>query len=234
MSTGEEAWPRGVNITLNAGAFRRPCDECRRRVTRGQTLRGGGRFRFPWLTRFGHFTTMLSRRAFQMLAPAAALELSLTIVPRVAGALPSRELFTLARNTNANVLRYAVRTGKDGRLDGRNPIEAYWLMLAENGRREELTWTERRFAYGFSSTATDQGCILRLTACPERELRVRAVDGGYRAEVTIAKQPTALKRIFVFAESHALFPNVRYVEISGTNASGQLVSERLLPQRVSR
>jgi len=177
---------------------------------------------------------MLSRRAFQMLAPATALELCLTTVPRLAGALPSRELFTLARNTNANVLKYAVRTGKDGRLDGGNPIEAYWLMLAENGRREELTWTERRFAYGFStSNSSDRGCVLRLTACPERELRVRAVEGGYRAEATIAKQATALKRIFVFAEPHALFPSVRYVEISGTNASGKLVSERLFPNRVS-
>lgn len=177
---------------------------------------------------------MLSRRAFQMLAPATALELCLTAVPRLAGALPSRELFTLARNTNANILKYAVRTGKDGRLDGGHPIEAYWLMLAENGRREELTWTERRFAYGFStSNSTDHGCSLRLTACPERELRVRAVDGGYRAEVTIAKQATVLKRIFVFAEPHTLFPSVRYVEISGINASGKLVSERLLPEQVS-
>jgi hypothetical protein len=139
-----------------------------------------------------------------------------------------------ARNTNANVLKYAVRTGKDGRLDGANPIEAYWLMLAENGRREELTWTERRFAYGFStSNSTDHGCVLRLTACPERELRVRAIDGGYRAEVTIAKQATALKRVFVCA-AHGLFPSVRYVEISGINASGKLVSERLLPEQVSQ
>src|SRR6478609_4277763 len=174
---------------------------------------------------------MVSRRAFQMLAPAAVLELCL---PKLAHALQSRELFTLARNTNANVLKYAVRAGKDGRLDSGNPIEAYWLMLAQNGRREELTWTERHLAYGFStSNCTANGCVVRLTACPERELRVRAVDGNYRAETTIAKQTAALKRIFVYAEPHALLPSVRYVEISGTNASGKLVSERIVPDRVS-
>lgn len=179
---------------------------------------------------------MLSRRAFQMLAPAAALELCSMAVPRVSVAAPlARELFTLARNTNANILKYAVRTGKDGRLDGGAPIEAYWLMLAENGRREGLTWSERRFAYGFSiANATDHGCVLQLTACPERELLVRAVSGGYRAETMIAKQAAVLKRIFVFAEPHALFPSVRYVEIAGTNATGKLVSERLIPNRVSQ
>jgi len=175
---------------------------------------------------------MLSRRAFQMVAPATALELCL---PATADALPSRELFTLNRNTNANVLKYVVRTGKDGLLDGSNPIEAYWLMLAEDGRREELTWTERRFAYGFSTSALHgRGCALRLTACSERELRVRAVDGRFRAELAIAKQPATLQRIFVFAEPHALLPSVRYVEISGTSASGKLISERILPHRSSR
>lgn len=174
---------------------------------------------------------MLSRRAFQVLAPATALELCW---PRLAHALQSRELFTLARNTNANVLKYAARIGKDGQLDSSDPIEAYWLMLAENGRREELTWTERHLAYGFStSNKSGLGCVVRLTACPERELRVRAVGGSYRAETMIAKQTAALKRIFVYAEPHALLPSVRYVEISGTNASGKPVTERIVPHRVS-
>jgi hypothetical protein len=174
---------------------------------------------------------MLSRRAFHRIAPAALLQLCL---PKMVAALPSRELFTLARSTNANILKYAVRTRKDGLLDGEKPIEAYWLMLAENGRREELTWTERHLAYGFStSSSNDYGCLLRLTACPERELRVRAVDGAFRAEVAIAGQLATLKRIFVSAESNAFLPSVRYVEIYGINAAGKRVTERLLPNRAS-
>ncbi|MEI9935601.1 MAG: DUF4833 domain-containing protein [Pseudomonadota bacterium] len=175
---------------------------------------------------------MLSRRAFQLLAPATLLELCLA---SAAQATPSRELFTLARSTNANVVKYAVRTRKDGLLDEAAPIEAYWLMLAENGRREELTWTERQLAYGFSvSSATRHGCVLRLAACSERELRVRAIDGSFRAELVIANQPASLQRIFVRAEQHTLLPSVRYVEVSGINASGKPVTERILPRRVSR
>ena len=175
---------------------------------------------------------MLSRRAFQMLAPATLLDLCL---PTLAQAASARELFTLVRNVNANVVKYAVRTSKDGQLDSAAPIEAYWLMLAENGRREELTWAERQFAYGFSvSNVSRLGCVLHLAACSERELRVRAVDGSYRAELAIAKQPASLQRIFVCAEQHALVPSVRYVDISGIAANGKPVSERILPRRVSR
>ncbi len=175
---------------------------------------------------------MLSRRAFQLLAPATLLELCL---PVTAQAAPARELFTLARSTNANVVKYSVRMAKDGLLEASEPIEAYWLMLAENGRREELTWTERQLAYGFSvSNSSRRGCLLHLAACPERELRVRAVDGVYRAELAIAKQAASLQRVFVRTEQHTLLPSVRYVEISGTTANGKLVTERILPRRASR
>jgi len=175
---------------------------------------------------------MLSRRAFQMFAPATLLQLCL---PSEAQATPSRELFTLARNVNANIVKYAVRTTKDGQLDANEPIEAYWLMLAENGRRESLTWTERQLAYGFSvSNRSRTGCVLHLAACAERALRVRAVEGTYRAELPIAKEPAWLQRIFVCAEQHAILPSVRYVEISGVSARGKSVSERIWPRRVSR
>jgi hypothetical protein len=171
---------------------------------------------------------MLTRRALPMFLAAAAVEIS---APRGLGALPSRELFTLGRSKNANVVKYAVRTGRDGRLDAANPVEAYWLMLAEDGRREELTWTERQLAYGFStSDQTSDGLVLHLSACSERPLRVRVTSDGYRAELKIARQSAILRRIFVRTEGGLLIPHVRYVEISGLSADGHALSERIIPR----
>src|SRR5258705_13664792 len=69
-------------------------------------------------------------------------------------------LFTIARSKNANVVRYQART-RGGGLDRSHPIDAYWLMLAEDGRREELSWAERKLAYGFSVSAlTEEPCLL--------------------------------------------------------------------------
>ena len=170
---------------------------------------------------------MLTRRVLPLSLAAAAVQIC---SPRRLLALPSRELFTLARSTNANVVKYAVRTGRDGRLDLANPVEAYWLMLAENGRREELTWTERQLAYGFSVAAVrSDGFVLRLAACAERALRVRAIDGAFVAELPILRQPAVLRRIFVQTDARALIPSVRYVELSGFSANRQLVVERIAP-----
>lgn len=170
---------------------------------------------------------MFSRRAWHLLALSSVASLG---APRSLWAASSAELFTLARTKNANVVKYAVRLGRDGRLDLGKPVEAYWIMLAEDRRREELTWTERRLAYGFSvSSVTGEGLVLRLTACADRELRVRATSSGYRAELDLAGQRAFLQRIFVRTEPGALIPRVRYVEISGITAGGQRLIERITP-----
>ncbi|HEY5375603.1 MAG TPA: DUF4833 domain-containing protein [Polyangiaceae bacterium] len=174
-----------------------------------------------------HPLFMLSRRDLHVLASGAALSL---VAPRLF-ATSSRELFRLGRSKNANVVRYAVRTGADGRLDAACPVEAYWLMLAEDGRREELTWTERKLAYGFSvSEQTSQGLLLHLSACSARELRVRSSDGAFRAELAIAGQRAFLQRIFVQTEEGLLLPRVRFVELSGVTARARHVSERIVPR----
>jgi hypothetical protein len=169
---------------------------------------------------------MLSRRALHLLASGAALSL---VAPRLFAA-SSRELFTLGRSKNANVVKYVVRTGADGCLDATRPIDAYWLMLAENGRREELTWTERKLAYGFSvSEQTSQGLTLHLSACTARALRVRAAQGAFHAELEIAGQPALLQRIFVHTEEGLLLPRVRYIELTGLTAAARRVTERVVP-----
>ena len=170
---------------------------------------------------------MLSRRAWHTLASGAAVSL---LAPGLL-ATTSRELFTLARSKNANVVKYAVRIDPDGRLNAASPVEAYWLMLAENGRREELTWTERKLAYGFSiSEQTSQGLVLRLGACSTRELHVRSVAGVFRAELSIGGQRASLQRIFVRTEEGLLLPSVRYVELSGLASGGRRVSQRIVPR----
>ncbi len=169
---------------------------------------------------------MLNRRALHLLAAGAALDL---MTPPVLAA-SSRELFTLSRSKNANVVKYAVRTDARGALDQASPVEAYWLMLAENGRREELTWTERELAYGFAiSRQSSQGFALHLSACSKRELYVRAENGGFHAELNIAGQRAVLQRIFVNTEEGLLLPRVRYIELSGVSASAERVTERVIP-----
>jgi hypothetical protein len=158
------------------------------------------------------------------------------IVALVFGALPAEAeqahtLFVVTRSKNANVVKYDARITKAGTLDKRAPIDAYWLMYAADGRREELTFLERKLAYGFSiSNVTDTTGTLSLTACAERTITLeRSRSGEFQARILILGRPATLKRIFVRSEEGTL-PRIAYVELLGIDeARGKWVKERLTP-----
>ena len=41
-------------------------------------------------------------------------------------------------------MHYEARLTADGKLDPKEPVIAYWVMRAEDGHREELTWMEKK------------------------------------------------------------------------------------------
>jgi hypothetical protein len=167
-----------------------------------------------------------SRRAALTLAACFALGLALP-----AGAAPSRRLFVIGRSKNKNVVHYDVKLTKSGSLNLQDPIDAYWIMHAEDGRREELTFLETRLAYGFSieSKVSESGFLMRLAAC-DRRLAVRKSSTGYQAEISIAGEQAILNKIFVQATDDAVMPKVVHIDVQGTSiSSGKALRERLRP-----
>ena len=147
-------------------------------------------------------------------------------------AQPADNLFTITRSKNANTLRYDIRRQPNGVLDTAHPVDAYWLMFAENGRREELTWMEREWAYGFSVAEPAQlGFTLRLQAYKQRDIRVEKVGNSYRARLVIAGKNAILKRIYVRADDSGAIPKVAYLELQGLSEAGEPVVERIAGRR---
>ena len=171
-----------------------------------------------------HPMDMLTRRQVGGLIGGAVV-ISRLPVARADG--ESRALFSIARSTNQNVVRYAARLrGRD--LDSAQPIEAYWLMLAEDGRREELSWAERKLAYGFAASAVaSDRCQLRLVAFKQRVVTVERAPLGFRALVSIKGRRAVLQRIFVQVSTGALLPRVQHVDLYGTTLDGSAIGERI-------
>jgi Domain of unknown function (DUF4833) len=136
-------------------------------------------------------------------------------------------LFDISRNKNANIVRYAARC-RGQALDATRPIDAKWLMLAEDGRREELSWGERRLAYGFAvSNLSSSGCRLRLLACEARPILVERYGQTFRALASIAGRRAVLEGIFVQAKEGTLLPSVEYIDLHGRDSQGAPLHERL-------
>jgi hypothetical protein len=154
-------------------------------------------------------------------------------VPTRAGAATQKTLFVIARSLNANVLCYDVRLDAHGTLDRDQPVTVYWIMNEAGGHREQLTWFERQFAYGFSVLAPvePRRLRMRLDVFPSRELLVGIDAAGQpHAYTTIAAQSAVLSRVFVQLEPGGGLPRVHHLELSGTAVrSGQVLRERVRP-----
>lgn len=172
---------------------------------------------------------VVSRRALLM----GACALAWTTSAEAESVRRERTLFTLARSKNSNCVHYAVRLDQSGELDLATPLHAYWIMHAEDGRREELTFLERRLAYGFRivSAVSQRGFGLRLAASAAREIRVeRSSAQRFSASLRIAGQRARLQRIYVQADEGSVLPSVRYVDLFGIDSlNGATVFERMLP-----
>ncbi|HEY3357082.1 MAG TPA: DUF4833 domain-containing protein [Polyangia bacterium] len=164
-----------------------------------------------------------------LLVAAAA---SLLVTTHVALAEPSAQtLFILQRSKNKNEVHYDSQLEAGGKLAAKKPVVAYWRLLAEDGRREELGYFERKKAYGFSVTPEAEGAsyTMKLIAAPDRSIKVSLARGTPRAEMVIGGQPAVLKRIYITTEEGRLIPKVRSVELFGVHAgTGKPLYERVI------
>jgi len=141
-------------------------------------------------------------------------------------------LFRIERSKNANVVQYDVQLRADGRLDPKEPVVAYWIRLEKDGQRKDLSWIQRRFAYGFDTGYNRETGVatLRMKADLGREIRVVRGDEGYRAELVIDGRPAYIERIFIQSIEGGVLPEVEYIDFWGTDLeTGEPRYERFEP-----
>lgn len=145
----------------------------------------------------------------------------------------SGPLFVIGRNKNANVIHYEANFTPEGVLNTKEPVIAYWVLHAEDGRRKKLNWLEKKKAYGIKikPDASRDGYTLTLAAAPWMPLAVKKVGDAVRVEVQINDRTAILKKMFIQAREKLLGPKVEYIELFGKDLlTGNACSEKILPR----
>ncbi|MCA6071358.1 MAG: DUF4833 domain-containing protein [Endomicrobium sp.] len=139
----------------------------------------------------------------------------------------TKNLFKIERNKNANVVVYDVILSNDGSIDKTRPMDAYWLMNATDGQREEISVFEKK-AYGYSITYNDGGYYdLVLKAVKDRPIKVVTIEGEIKPEIIINNKTAYLSRVYVFANNDFI-PKVQYITLTGTDVdTGDQVAETI-------
>jgi hypothetical protein len=122
----------------------------------------------------------------------------LAVAGLVMGQDRSVPLFTIEKSSNANRVQYDARLMPDGHIDPHQPVAAYWVMAAENGRRQELNILERAKAYGFTIHQDGPDSYrLWVVSHPNKEIHVFRVGATVRAEAVIGGRVARVEKIYI-------------------------------------
>lgn len=141
-------------------------------------------------------------------------------------------LFYIQRSTNENTIVYALNAQSDGKPLAKKPVDVYWRRYQEDGRRAELDWIQRTFAYGIRSRDLGNAHELRCVAYDKLPLFLYAEAGKTpQVLVQVNGRILRLRRIYLQIDGGAFWtPNVTYIEFSGTDVTtGEAVAERIEP-----
>jgi hypothetical protein len=146
---------------------------------------------------------------------------------------PGRQaLFKIERNKNANFVQYDVQLGADGKLLKNEPVIGYWVRLADKGQVQQLSWTQKTFAYGFNAKYdhANDSVELEMKADIARPITVERTGERYRALTRIEGSDSYLEKIFIHAAGKGISTTVNYIELHGDDEkTGDRRYEKIRP-----
>ena len=150
-------------------------------------------------------------------------------------ASPNR-LFYIQRSSNANTIMYDAQLRKNGQFDPQEPVSVYWLRLAEQGQRQELSWIQRTLAYGIANPEKKgtNGLLTNVVSYRKRKLNLLVDQGGKpMAQMQINGRVAQLHHVFVQIRDGAGpmgISKIAHVDIFGQDMqTGKPIHERFIP-----
>jgi len=140
-------------------------------------------------------------------------------------------LFYVQQAIDKNILVYAARQKPDGGLDPSRPVEVFWRRYNDDdGRRREISFFERVFAFGVSTQPVEQGRFsTRIAGYRQRDAVVElGPDGKPRALLKAGPRTIRVVYAYAMAERGRFIPKVHYIDIHGFDvATNEAVRERI-------
>lgn len=170
-----------------------------------------------------------------MLSPAGAADLRLVAVdetPTLAPPAPDYRVptdpgtvFYVQRSMNPNTVVYAARFQANGKLEPDEPLVAFWRRFNNEGELKELSFIERRFAYGVKTSRRADGTFdVRFRALPDLNF-VLEQTGPRRAVLTFAGhgERIVVDHAYLEIDESGLIPSVVGLKLYGRRDGGHPV-----------
>lgn len=137
---------------------------------------------------------------------------------------PEERLFQFERSTNRNYICYDVNL-KDGKLDIKEPVHAYWIRVEDGGEKKELSFLQFNFAFGYKVDSKKENEVtIHLSPYKKLPIRICKRNGKWMALVTMEGQEMQLTKMFAQMKGESL--TCLYVDVTGI-AKGKTITKRI-------
>ncbi len=163
------------------------------------------------------------------------LTLISTMLADITWAESIQSLFIIEQSKNNNILRYDARISNDGNLLAKKPLIAYWVLRAEDGRRKDLSWLEKKMAYRFDFEKDTSGKYyrmrMRMISFKEREIKIYQEGDRVKAVIIIDGRPCSFEKVYISTKEGLWLPKIDYIELYGRDIiTGERRYEKILPK----
>lgn len=145
----------------------------------------------------------------------------------------SNQLFYVQRDPNTNTIIYQLNLDKHGEIDKDEPVNVFWIRYGDNGEKKDLSYIQRKFAYGIISKNLGNGKFeLKFTSHKKLPMYLykSTIDKKYHVYATLNNKKMQIERIFLRIEGGSFWlPNVKYVEIKGYDSA---IRSNVLVERI--
>lgn len=129
------------------------------------------------------------------------------------------QLFYLQRQPNSNTIVVELNVKGDGQVGLDEPVHVFWIRYQDNGKKKELNFIQRKFAFGINSKTVGTNIYdLNFVSYKKMKFRLeKGADNFWRVYATL-KDGTRmiLRRVYLHINGGSFWnPNVEYVELKG-------------------
>jgi len=145
-------------------------------------------------------------------------------------------IFYIQRTLNTNTIVYELNYNTDSTLNKKEPVRVYWIRYSEDGGKKDLSYLQRKYAYGVDVVCVDSLKALfkvNFVSYKKRDIFLAKTETGkiYKACMVINNKLSYIHKIFVRIDGGTFWvPHIKYVEIRGYDiGSGKPVTEKIIP-----
>jgi hypothetical protein len=138
-------------------------------------------------------------------------------------------LFYIQRNHNLNTIIYKINRDQNQLINESQPLCIQWIRYDDNGEIKELSFMQNKLAYGCQFTKINNHSYkFHFVSYPSMIFYLGPKDNGYAVFYKNMDKLIQLSNVYVHADEFGLFPDVKFIELYGTQVeNGQSVIQKI-------